>query len=137
MKKLLCFLLVTGFAAAAFADIQDPPGNDYGPTRKLGRAISNIFCPITELPYTMEEINEHEGNSAAVTYGVVKGTGRIIYRVGAGWFELLTCPFPTYKGSYKPFYKSDVPWLNNGYSEFPPELGFETKYHYGRYYDHY
>lgn len=137
MKKFLCFLLVTGFTAIALADIQDPPGNDFGPTRKLGRAISNICSAGTEVLYTMEEVNEHEGNSAAWSYGLVKGWGRVIYRTNAGWAELLTWPFPTYKGSYKPFYKSDIPWINGGYAEFPPELGYETKYHYSRYYSHY
>ena len=29
--------LVFGFASTSFADIQDPPGKEYGPTRKLGR----------------------------------------------------------------------------------------------------
>lgn len=137
MKKFLCLLLVTGFTVMALADIQDPPGNDFGPTRKLGRALSNIFLPVTELPYTFEEVNEHEGNSAAWTYGLVKGWGRVFYRTGAGWAELLTWPLPAYKGSYKPFYKSDIPWINSGYAEFPPEMGYETKYHYSRYYYHY
>ena len=137
MKKLICFLLVTGFTAMAFADIQDPPGNDYGPTRKLGRAIANLaFCG-TEIPYTQENVNEIEGNSAGWSYGWVKGIGRAFYRAGAGWAELLTWPFPTYRGSYKPFYLSDIPWINGGYAEFPPELGFETKYHYVRYYTDY
>jgi hypothetical protein len=63
--------------------------------------------------------------------------GRVAYRFGAGWVELFTWPFPTYKGSYRPFYQSDIPWVNGGYSEFPPELGFETKFHYTRYYDQY
>ena len=136
MKKFLCFLLIAGLTSAALADIQDPPGNDYGPTRKLGRAISNILFASTELPYTIENVNEIEGNSA-LGYGAVKGFWRAIYRSGAGWAELMTWPFPTYRGSYKPFYDSDIPWVNGGYTEFAPELGFETKYHYTRYYTDY
>ena len=137
MKKFLCFLLVAGFASLAVADIQDPPGNDYGPTRKLGRAISNIFFGITEAPYVYETMVETEGDSAGWSYGLVKGVGRVWARAGAGWAELLTWPFPTYKGSYRPLLHSDIPWIHGGYTEFPPELGFETKYKYVReYYDY-
>ena len=42
MKALLTTALVLGFATHGFADIQDPPSNDYGPTRKLGRGLSNL-----------------------------------------------------------------------------------------------
>ena len=137
MKKLLCSLLVACFATAAYADIQDPPGADYGPTRKLGRAISNILFSSTEIMYTMEDVNEEQGNAAAWGYGAVKGFWRSNYRFCQGWAELLTFPYPTYKGSYRPPYKSDIPWINGGYQEFAPELGFETKYPYARFTNHY
>ena len=38
MKTLLLCSLLIVTAAACYADIQDPPANDYGPTRKLSRA---------------------------------------------------------------------------------------------------
>jgi putative exosortase-associated protein (TIGR04073 family) len=136
MKKLLCFLLVAGVSAVAFADIQDPPANDYGPTRKLGRSISNInpLSAFTEVPDTIATINDREGNAAAASYGVVKGFGRFFFRMGVGWYEFATWPFPTYKGSYRPPYRMSVPWIHGGYTEFPPELGFDTQYRYSRSY---
>ena len=39
MKTILALATMAGLASAALADIQDPPGNDYGPTRKLGRGL--------------------------------------------------------------------------------------------------
>ena len=63
---------------------------------------------------------------------MVKGFGRFFFRMGAGWYEFLTWPMPTYKGSYRPFYRSNIPWIHGGYTEFPPELGFETQYRYSR-----
>lgn len=133
MKKFLLSLsLVPLLAASAFADIQDPPMNDQGPTRKLGRAFSNILFGITEIPATVVKINEREGNTAAASYGVVKGVGRVFYRLHKGIYELFTFPFPTQLGSYRPPYKSNVPWIHGGFEEFPPELGFETKYRYSR-----
>ncbi len=132
MKTLLCFLLAAGFGTLSFADIQDPPMNDFGPTRKLGRALANIFEGVTELPSTIAMVNYGEGNSAASSYGVIKGFGRWFFRFGAGWYELVTFPFPTYKGSYRPFYRSNIPWIHGGWEEFPPELGFDTRFNYNR-----
>jgi putative exosortase-associated protein (TIGR04073 family) len=131
MKILLCSLLLVT-AAACYGDIQDPPANDYGPTRKLARAIANL-CPMTafcEVPNTVGEINEREGNTSAFTYGFVQGFGKFFARMGFGWYEFVTFPFPTYKGSYRPFYRDNVPWIHGGFEEFPPELGFKTKYNY-------
>lgn len=120
-------------AAAAFADIQDPPINDFGPTRKLGRALANLSPrSLTEIPTSIAQINDREGNAAATTYGVVKGVGRVFFRWGMGFYELVTFPFPTYKGSYRVPYRSQIPWIHGGYDEFPPELGFKTKYTYVR-----
>jgi putative exosortase-associated protein (TIGR04073 family) len=131
MKILLCSLLLIT-AVSCFGDIQDPPANDYGPTRKLGRAISNL-CPVfafEEVSNSIAQTNMAEGNSAAATYGVVKGLGRFFARMGFGWYEFATFPFPTYKGSYRPFYRDNIPWIHGGFEEFPPELGFKTKYDY-------
>lgn len=131
MKILLCFLLFIT-AAACYGDIQDPPANDYGPTRKLARALANI-CPLTaltEIPNSIATMNSREGNSSAATIGVAQGLGRYFARMGFGWYEFVTFPFPTYKGSYRPFYRDNVPWVHGGYSEFPPELGFKSKYDY-------
>ncbi|MEA3188897.1 MAG: hypothetical protein QOD99_2727 [Chthoniobacter sp.] len=132
MKLLLCFLLLSGFAAVALADIQDPPANDQGPTRKLGRGLSNILYCWTEIPDTIATMNEREGNAAAGSYGVVKGFGRAFFRFGAGWYEFALFPVPTYKGSYRPFYRPNIPWIHGGWQEFPPELGFETRLRYVR-----
>ncbi|PYK29442.1 MAG: exosortase system-associated protein, TIGR04073 family [Verrucomicrobia bacterium] len=117
-NQLLVGLIALGFAATAFADIQDPPGNDYGPTRKLGRGIGNFLFASTELPHSICEMNKSEGNSGAASYGVVRG--------------IFTFAAPVHHDSYRPVLKSDVPWIHGGYSEFPPELGFESKHTYCR-----
>ena len=133
MKKQL-LLVAVGFAIAttALADIQDPPSNDHGPTRKLGRGLGNFFFATAEVPVTIGRINREEGNSAAASYGVVKGVGRSIERHFAGMFEIWLFPFPVFRDSYRPVLLSDIPYIHGGYSEFPPELGFESKYPYCR-----
>jgi putative exosortase-associated protein (TIGR04073 family) len=134
--SLLSFLviLVLSGASPLFADIQAPPQSDQGPTRKLGRGIGNMLYGSTEIFESMSDVNYAEGNSAAFSYGLVRGLGRTFARLGYGVFETVTFPFPTNHGTYKPPYNNNIQWLNSGYSEFPPEVGFETKYDYSRQY---
>lgn len=130
MKKLLLSLTAVTLASTALADIQDPPMNEQGPTRKLGRAISNILFGVTELPQSFTQMNDREGNAAAWSYGVVRGVGRTAARIGSGVYEFVTFPFPTNRGSYRPVLKSNIPWIHGGYEEFPPELGWNTRKRY-------
>ena len=134
MKSLLTIFAVSLLSASAFADIQDPPMNDQGPTRKLGRGLANITFAGVEISKNICEINDREGNAAAGRYGLVKGVGRFFARMGYGVYEVVTFPFPTTQSSYRPPYKSNVPWIHGGYEEFPPELGFESRYRYVRSY---
>ena len=132
MKALLpvAGLLLT--ISLASADIQQPPSSEWGPTRKLGRGLGNLAYGITELPTSMMSVNYFEGNSAAFSYGIVRGVGRVFARLGYGLYDTFLFPVPTYKGTYAPPYKSNVQWIWSGYSEFPPELLFETRYPYVR-----
>ena len=132
MKKLIVIFLMLGLAGTVFGDIQDPPANDYGPTRKLGRGLSNFFIAPAEVFVTVTTINTYDGNSAAAGYGVVRGVGRSGARHIAGLIEMLTFPFPIWRDSYYPMLPPDIPYIHAGYSEFPPELGNESKYPYVR-----
>lgn len=127
--SLLALLLMLG---TAFADIQDPPSNDYGPTRKLGRGLSNLLFAHAEIFVTVTTVNTNEGNAAAAGYGVVRGVGRSAVRRLAGLLEILTFPAPAWRQSYYPLLPSDIPYIHAGYTEFPPELGNESKYPYVR-----
>jgi putative exosortase-associated protein (TIGR04073 family) len=132
MKKLVVISVMLGLAGTVLGDIQDPPANDYGPTRKLGRGLSNFFIAPSEVFVTVTTINTYDGNSAAAGYGVVRGVGRSGARHIAGLIEMLTFPFPIWRDSYYPMLPPDIPYIHAGYSEFPPELGNESKYPYVR-----
>jgi putative exosortase-associated protein (TIGR04073 family) len=132
MKTLLLLASLVVFAGSAFADIQDPPGNDYGPTRKLGRGLSNLLFAPAEIVVTVTTVNTNEGNSATAGYGVVRGVGRSAMRRLTGLVEILTFPIPIWRESYCPMLPPDVPYIHAGYAEFPPELGQESKYPYVR-----
>ena len=131
MKTLLTAAFALAIAGSLLADIQDPPSNDYGPTRKLGRGLSNFFLAPAEIPVTVAKISKDEGNAAAAGYGVVRGIGRSAERHWAGLVEIFTCASP-FHGTYYPRLTSDIPWIHAGYPEFPPELGNESKYSYVR-----
>ena len=127
MKKALIFSLLALLSVGAYADLQSPPMADQGPTRKLGRGLSNVAFGITELVETPCLVDAQEGNSAAWGYGIVKGTGRTLVRISTGLVDVLTFPFPTYKGSYRTCLPDKIPWIYGGYEEFPPELGFDSR----------
>ena len=131
-NRFLVGFIGLAITTSALADIQDPPGNDYGPTRKLGRGIGNFLFASTELPNTICNVNRTEGNSAAASYGVVKGLGRSTARHFTGLYEIFTFAAPTHHNSFRPVLPNDIPWIHGGYSEFPPELGFESKHVYCR-----
>src|SRR5205823_13338780 len=89
MTTILALATVAGLASAALADIQDPPSNDYGPTRKLGRGLSNFFIAPTDFFVTVNQVNQTEGNSAGAGYVVWRGLGRAGARLVAGLLEIL------------------------------------------------
>ena len=120
MKVLLPVIGLLLAVSLASADIQQPPSSEWGPTRKLGRGLGNIAFGLTELPTSMMSVNYFEGNSAAFSYGIVRGVGRVFARLGYGLYDTFLFPVPDYKGTYAPPYKSNVQWIWSGYSEFPP-----------------
>ncbi len=79
MKKLIVISFMIGLVGTALGDIQDPPVNDYGPTRKLGRGLSNFVFAPTDFFVTVNQVNQTEGNSAGAGYGVWRG------RAPCGW----------------------------------------------------
>src|SRR6266567_4715234 len=132
MRNLFAAALVLAFSGSCLGDIQDPPANDYGPTRKLGRGLSNFFLAPAEITVNVAKISKDEGNAAGAGYGVVRGVGRSATRHVAGLIEILLWPFPAWRESYYPILPPDIPYIHAGYAEFPPELGNESKYPYVR-----
>lgn len=132
MKTLFCSLLLAVAAVSTVsADIQDPPVANHGPTRKFGRGLSNFLGSASEIPYNIASVNDEEG-SMALAYGAFRGVTRAFVRGGIGFYEMITAPFPTTKEKYTPKLRSDIPWIHGGYEEFPPELGWESRYNYTR-----
>lgn len=139
MKRLLLSTILLALAGTTYADIQAPPASEYTATRKLGRAIGNVLYAVEEVPVTMIRWNSAEGDYAGFSVGLVEGVTRTFTRMGYGFYELVTFWAPTYKCTYRPPYQGSCgrsglkeynPW--SGFSEFPEELGFQSKYDYSR-----
>ncbi|HEY2573345.1 MAG TPA: exosortase system-associated protein, TIGR04073 family [Verrucomicrobiaceae bacterium] len=139
MKHRSILLLVAAFTfgSFAFADIQSSPGQRWGWSRKLSRALANIAYGVTEYPVTWVKSNRLDGSSAAWSTMAVDGTKRSVVRLGYGVFELVTFPFPVYKGTYRPpYYAHEKFDPYYGYDEFPPQFGHSSQASYCRVQDY-
>lgn len=138
MRKLILIATLFALSGSAYADIQAPPGSHYTPTRKLGRALSNIIYGFVEIPDSFFRRGNGYGRKAAGSFGLVEGGHRTLKRFGYGVYELFTFYCPTYHGTFKPPYtQCGQDWRqeinpHSGLSEFPPELGFESYYSHSR-----
>lgn len=126
MKKALLIIATLAIAGVGNADIQSPPGDRHSPVRKLSRALSNIIYGVMELPVTFEKTMKQEGATEAFTHGIIKGVDRTGQRLGYGLYELVNFKTPKYKESFRAPYPSDKYDSVNGYTEYPPQLGFTT-----------
>lgn len=89
---LSVFLLIMVSASPAYCD---------DAVKKLGRGLCNIGTFIFELPLQISRVNATDGPMAGCTWGVLKGLGMSIYRLGVGAYETVTFPIPAPK-DYKP-----------------------------------
>jgi putative exosortase-associated protein (TIGR04073 family) len=135
MKSRILLMLVGALTlgSLAFGDIQSPPAGRWTWSRKLSRALATIAYGTTESPVLWARSERAEGGNTAYARQVGEGTVRSIVRLGYGLYELVTFPFPTYKGTYRPPYyvKSDKDYWH-GYDEFPPQVGFIGEANYSR-----
>jgi putative exosortase-associated protein (TIGR04073 family) len=135
MKKRITLLLAGALTlgSLAFGDIQSSPGSHWDWSRKLSRALGNIAYGWAEYPIQWQKVERSGGVNEAGTSMLVQGTHRTIVRMGYGLYEFVTFPYPSYKGGYRPPYRTKErfdPWF--GYEEFPPQVGFTSQARYSR-----
>ena len=133
MKKAFLILVTMAIAGSTVADIQAPPGAQYGRVGKFSRGLANMLYGWTEVPSGWERAVVTDGSSYGL-YGLLWGSHKTAVRFGYGLYEVVTAPIPTYKGGFK------APYLNkqernpqNGYANMPPELGFDGGADYNRF----
>lgn len=133
MKKAIIILLTLGIVGSTVADIQAPPGAQFRRVGKLSRGLANLIYGWTEIPSEWERAVTTDGASYSL-YGFLWGGHKTAIRVGWGLYEVVTAPFPTYKGGFKaPYANKQTFNPQNGYADFPPEIGFNGGYDYNRF----
>lgn len=133
MKKAFLILVTMAIAGATVADIQAPPGAQYGRIGKLSRGLANMLYGWTEVPSSWERAVTTDGSSYGL-YGLLWGGHKTAVRFGWGLYEVVTFPFPSYKGGFKaPYLHKQERNPQNGYSNMPPELGFDGGTDYNRF----
>jgi len=65
-----------------------------GAMGKLGRGAINILTGWVEIPKRAYETGQSQGAAAGWTWGVLRGLGHGFVRTAAGFYELVTFPFP-------------------------------------------
>ena len=131
-KPLLLIALIVAFTTAGIADIHTPPQSRYTRTAKLWRGISNLLYGSTEIPERWSRSVRTKGSTAAASDGLLDGGYRTILRLGYGVYEIITWWSPTHSNSYRPPYVSDHYDTFDGFSEYPPQLGFIGEADYSR-----
>jgi len=63
-------------------------------TRKLGRGIICVGFGALEIPIKVLDVNFEQGSLAAISYGVLEGTGYFVAREVCGVAEILTFYMP-------------------------------------------
>ena len=84
---------------AATSSAAQPPA---GPLRKFSRGAADTVFGVLEIPLTISEVGRDEGPIAAVSYGLLLGSGAAVTRTLAGVAELLTFPIPFATVGYGP-----------------------------------
>lgn len=90
MLGLVGISLTSGAGPAAAAD----PADSNKALMKGTRGLVNIVTGWVEVPKRVQETSWQDGAAAGFTWGLVRGVGHGFIRTAAGFYELLTFPFP-------------------------------------------
>ncbi len=82
---LILFLLAAVFTAPGYCD---------DAVKKLGRGLCNMGTFPCEVFLQVSRVNNTDGPLAAATWGILKGVGMSIFRLGVGVYEVATFPIP-------------------------------------------
>jgi putative exosortase-associated protein (TIGR04073 family) len=124
MKKLALFLAVACVFLSAYAEASLPEKmNSTKALEKFGRGVANITTGpgeiVMQVPPAMEQSPDYV-TGFVVALG--RGIGYSLLRVGAGIYDVVTCPFPG-KTDYKPIMKPETiadPFLDTTISQALP-----------------
>ena len=124
MKKFALFLVVIWVFSGAYAEaaLVDKM-NSTKALDKFGRGVTNIATGpgelVAQMPVAMEKSPDY---LTGFIVGIGRGIGYSFLRIGAGIYDVATCPFPG-KTDYKPIMKPETiatPFLDTTVSNTLP-----------------
>ena len=124
MKKLALFLAIACvfLVARAEAGVADKMDSTKA-LEKFGRGVTNIATGpgelVAQMPVAMEKSPDY---LTGFIVGIGRGIGYSFLRIGAGIYDVATCPFPG-KTDYKPIMKPETiatPFLDTTVSNTLP-----------------
>lgn len=83
-----------------------------GAANKLGRGAINIFTGWVEIPKRIADTTAEQGAWVGWTWGLLRGIGYGFVRTAAGFYEVLTFPFPAPSG-YQPVFVPEYVFTNS------------------------
>ena len=87
--------LIVVIAACSLAGSADAAQLESGGAmRKLGRGAVNVLSGWVEIPKRITETSSEHGTAAGLTWGLLRGLGYGFIRTAAGFYEVVTFPFP-------------------------------------------
>lgn len=107
-RMMLTTLLGLGLLAA-----HQPGAWAQDPVHKLGRGVVNMLTCWIEIPKQVHLGSQEENPITGLVWGVVKGAGLTVLRVGVGLYEAATFPIPYPKEFASPYEEmelSDYAW---------------------------
>src|SRR3989338_2256692 len=93
-SSIIVVAVISGFQACAWA--QDP-------IHKAGRGITNILTCWIELPKQIHMGSQEPNPVSGLAWGLIKGAGLTVLRVGMGLYEAVTFPVPYPKEFASPY----------------------------------
>ena len=95
MRKCLALVVVVvGFVVCGPLPVVFAATRTGSAFTKLSRGAVNILTGWVEIPMRIQETSESSGTAAGWTWGLLRGVGHGFVRTAAGFYELVTFPFP-------------------------------------------
>ena len=83
------------------------------PIHKAGRGLVNVLTGWIEIPKQIHQGSQEENPVTGLGWGIVKGVGMTVLRIGVGAYEALTFPIPypkDYASPYDQMELTDYAW---------------------------
>ena len=119
MQKAKALILTSLFLAVSMvllpqSGAAEGTGETYTWEKKLGRGFLNIISFPVEIAAQIHLVSEEDSLLAGWTYGVVKGIGTGVVRLGAGVIDLVTFPFGWPNADKSPLIEPEFAWDKPG-----------------------